>query len=355
MELDLLVSRASAYSQFLESKLKDRQDQLRKRKEPGQENYTGKQPDNIQGTMRDYQINGLQWLISLYENGLNGILADEMGLGKTLQTISFLAHLVQVGVNGPFLIVAPLSTLRNWEQEFQKFAPSISVVFYHGSIPERNELRSKKIAEKKGKIKPAVVLTTYEISMNDKKHLQKIDWKYIVVDEGHRLKNLNCKLIRDLKEYKTANRLLLTGTPLQNNLAELWSLLNFLMPEIFTDLQDFENWFDDIKGSQEGDIESKTSLVSTLHQVLKPFLLRRVKSDVACDVPLKKEYVLYAPLMPKQKELYDAILSGDIRSVLIRHFSKVDPEKENSIMNSSSEDPEVDISALPFHISISWS
>ena len=351
MDLDQLVSRASVYSKFLGDKLKDRQEQLKKRKEPGATMEFGKQPDNIVGQMRDYQITGMQWLISLYENGLNGILGDEMGLGKTLQTIAFLAHLVQVRIHGPFLIVAPLSTLRNWEQEFSKFAPSIEVAFYHGSIEERKELRSTRLKQKKGKMQCAVVLTSFEIVMNDKKHLQTIPWKYIVVDEGHRLKNLNCKLIKDLKAYKSANRLLLTGTPLQNNLAELWSLLNFLMPEIFSDLQDFENWFEDIKQLQAENAESKISLVATLHEILKPFLLRRVKSDVVLDLLNKKEYILYAPLTFKQKELYDAILRGDIRTLLLKHFANSGVGDENSPVNSASNEQECDPNILPFHLS----
>ncbi|RKP14963.1 SNF2 family N-terminal domain-containing protein, partial [Piptocephalis cylindrospora] len=278
------------------------------------------------GIMREYQLVGMEWLISLYENGLNGILADEMGLGKTLQTIAFLAHLREMGVWGPFLIAAPLSTLANWVCEFQRFAPSIPVCLYHGSKDERQHLRTRRIGRKALQSPDAaekfpVVITSYEIVMNDRKYLQHINWKYIVVDEGHRLKNLNCRLIRELKSYNSANRLLLSGTPLQNNLAELWSLLNFLLPDIFDDLDSFQQWFDfsDMK-EEEGRkrLLDGDAVVSKLHQILRPFLLRRIKSDVETSLPKKREYVLYAPVTPEQRELYDAIVRRDIRGWLAK-------------------------------------
>merc|ERR1712013_740715 len=140
------------------------------------------------------------------------------------------------------------------------------------------------------------VVTSYEIAMNDRSAFQNIQWRYIVVDEGHRLKNMNCRLIKELKQYHSANRLLLTGTPLQNNLSELWSLLNFLLPEIFDDLRAFESWFD-AKDMHEDMEERKrvvaqeqqNSILTTLHQILTPFLLRRVKTDVDLQIPPKKE------------------------------------------------------------------
>merc|ERR1719195_2170889 len=145
--------------------------------------------------------------------------------------------------------------------------------------------------------------------MNDRAAFSSIRWRYIVVDEGHRLKNMNCRLIRELKQYNSANRLLLTGTPLQNNLSELWSLLNFLLPEIFDDLRVFESWFDakDIHEKDEErtritDQEQNESILSTLHQILTPFLLRRVKSDVDLEIPPKKEVLVYCPLTARQRE-----------------------------------------------------
>ena len=283
---------------------------------------SAKQPDLVTGGfLRTYQLEGLEWLISLYENGLNGILADEMGLGKTIQTISFIAFLREKGVNGPFLIVAPLSTTSNWVAEFKKWTPDIPALLYHGSKQEREELRRTQMRNP-GSADFPVICTSYEISMNDRKFLQHFGWKFIIIDEGHRLKNLDCRLIRDLQSYQSANRLLITGTPLQNNLTELWSLLHFLMPNIFDKLESFESWFDFSALKEKDGYEQilsedrKKNLVASLHAILKPFLLRRVKADVETSLPRKREYVLYAPLTQTQRELYSAILEGNSRSFL---------------------------------------
>ncbi|KAI9339899.1 P-loop containing nucleoside triphosphate hydrolase protein [Obelidium mucronatum] len=296
-----------------------------------------RQPALVTGcVMRDYQIVGMEWLISLWEQGLNGILADEMGLGKTLQTISFLAHLVEMNVWGPFLIVAPLSTLANWVSEIHRFTPSLKVVLYHGLATDRAHIRKTQMSIMNKSF--PIVVTSFEIAMNDRRYLQKIKWKYIIVDEGHRLKNMNCRLIRELKTYPSANRLILSGTPLQNNLTELWSLLNFLMPDIFESITDFESWFDldDIKdgdGTADSiaDKESATSLVSNLHEILKPFLLRRIKTEVEVDLPKKRELLLFAPLVPKQKELYDACVGG------ISHFREYLIEKMDSNQKAAAD------------------
>ncbi|KAF9127775.1 hypothetical protein BGW39_005635 [Mortierella sp. 14UC] len=309
---------------------------------PAQRVISARQPKLVTGgVLRDYQLAGVEWMVSLYENGLNGILADEMGLGKTLQTISFLAYLRERGVWGPFLVVAPLSTLANWVMEFERFVPGVPVELYHGSQEEREHKRNHKL--KKLDTTFPVVVTSYEIIIRDRKYLSKYQWKYIIVDEGHRLKNMDCKLIRELKTYHSANRLLLTGTPLQNNLSELWSLLNFLLPDIFDDREGFEEWFDfsDINAKEGQDRilgeESQSGIVSSLHHILKPFLLRRVKTDVEKSLPKKKEYLLYAPLTPAQKEWYDATLSKDIRKFLIQKKSGWDDAGD------SDDDLEVDL------------
>lgn len=220
---------------------------------------------------------GIKWLISLYQNGLNGILADQMGLGKTVQTIGFLSHLRSKGIHGPFLIVGPLSTLPNWVAEVQRWAPSIPVVLYHGSKDERAAMRSEQMGPPRAKTTETfpIVVTSYEIVLADAKFLANYKWKYIVVDEGHRLKNMNCRLLRELRTIPTANKLLLTGTPLQNNLSELWSLLNFLLPDIFGSLADFESWFDFSAVGQEGGDkeiaaqEQRNRVVTKLHSILK--------------------------------------------------------------------------------------
>ncbi|XPS78550.1 Putative ATPase [Ascochyta lentis] len=273
------------------------------------------------GTMRSYQLEGLEWMLSLYQNGINGILADEMGLGKTIQTISMLAHLWENNSFGPFLIAAPLSTTSNWVAEFEKWTPSIPVMLYHGDKKERENLRKTRLKNPGTKDFP-VVVTSYEICMNDRKFLTHFGWQFIIIDEGHRIKNLDCRLIRELQQFQSANRLLITGTPLQNNLVELWSLLHFLLPTVFDKLSTFESWFDFSGLKDKSNFEQLLSeerqqyLVKSLHAVLKPFLLRRVKTDVEALMPKKREYVLYAPLTPMQRELYQAILDGTSRSYL---------------------------------------
>ncbi|KAL3467616.1 SNF2 family N-terminal domain-containing protein [Aspergillus heterothallicus] len=274
------------------------------------------------GKMRKYQLEGLEWMKSLWMNGLCGILADEMGLGKTVQAISLIAFFKEHNVSGPFLIAAPLSTVSNWVDEFARWTPGIRTVLYHGSKDQRAELRRKFMNMRNQKDADfPVVCTSYEICMNDRKFLAQYQWRYIIVDEGHRLKNMNCRLIKELLSYNSANRLLITGTPLQNNITELWSLLHFLLPEIFNDLNSFQNWFDfssvlDNNGQTDLIERRKRTLVSTMHSILKPFLLRRVKTDVETALPKKREYILYAPLTAEQKDLYREILNGTGRQYL---------------------------------------
>ncbi len=273
------------------------------------------------GNMRVYQLEGLEWLFQLYTQGVNGILADEMGLGKTIQTIAFLALLREKKSYGPFLIAAPLSTTTNWVEEFRKWTPSIPVILYHGTKDERAEIRAKRF-KNPGSPDFPIVVTSYEICMNDRKFLDKFGWTFLVIDEGHRIKNMDCRLIRELQNYRSANRLLITGTPLQNNLTELWSLLHFLMPDIFTDLQEFESWFDfsSLRDRKSYDAiftkERKENTIAKLHAILRPFLLRRVKTDVEKMLPKKREYILYAPLTKMQQELYQAIVTGTSRAYL---------------------------------------
>eukprot|EP00250_Pteridium_aquilinum_P026525 c33139_g1_i1 orf=270-2639(+) len=275
------------------------------------------------GRLKSYQLKGIKWMISLWQNGLNGILADQMGLGKTVQTIGLLAHLKGKGMHGPFLVCAPLSTVANWVNEVKRFVPTMEVLLYHGSKDERMTLRRKHMPST---ITPSfpVIVTSYEVAMNDRKFLSKYRWKYIVVDEGHRLKNFDCKLLRELKQIPADNTLLLTGTPLQNNLPELWSLLNFILPQIFTSLKEFQSWFDfagkNNNGSQEADENDKRRLqvISKLHLILRPFLLRRLKEDVEKSLPLKKEIILYAPMSDKQKEFHEFL----INKTLIKHMEE---------------------------------
>ncbi|NXP77885.1 HELLS helicase, partial [Ramphastos sulfuratus] len=272
------------------------------------------------GVMRWYQVEGMEWLRMLWENGINGILADEMGLGKTIQCIATIALMVERGVPGPFLVCGPLSTLPNWMSEFKRFTPEIPLMLYHGAQQERRKL-VRKIHGRHGSLQiHPVVITSFEIAMRDRNALQHCFWKYLIVDEGHRIKNMNCRLIRELKRFNADNKLLLTGTPLQNNLAELWSLLNFLLPDVFDDLKSFESWFDitSITETAEDIIakEREQNILHMLHQILTPFLLRRLKSDVALEVPPKREVVVYAPLAKKQETFYTAIVNRTIKKLL---------------------------------------
>ncbi|KAI0033219.1 SNF2 family N-terminal domain-containing protein, partial [Vararia minispora EC-137] len=300
------------------------------------------QPALLTGaTLKDYQLEGVQWMVGLWENGVSGILADEMGLGKTIQTIAFIAYL-RARIEAPFLVVCPLSVLHNWASEFEKFAPDVPVCIYHGPPEIRAKLREKTIPIPTSKTKDEptlsnapdfstqlstfpVVLTTFEIVIRDRMHLSKYEWGFVVVDEGHRLKNMDSTLMREIKKYHSATRLVLTGTPLQNNLAELWSLLNFILPDIFNDISAFQDWFNLPTLSQSISNEKSTHILNTLHSILKPFLLRRLKSDVERSLPPKKEYVLYAPLTQQQREMYDAIVGGGIRSLLAG--GKQEPEE----------------------------
>ncbi|CAN6309562.1 unnamed protein product [Urochloa humidicola] len=264
------------------------------------------------GKLKSYQIKGVKWLISLWQNGLNGMLADQMGLGKTIQTIGFLAHLKGKGMHGPYMIIAPLSTLSNWVNEISRFVPSVTSIIYHGDKVARAEIRRKFMPTTKNAVSPdfPIVVTSYEMAMSDARFLAHYKWKYVVVDEGHRLKNSKCKLLREIKRIPMDNKLLLTGTPLQNNLAELWSLLNFILPDIFASHQEFESWFDfSAKGSEEETEEKRrVHVVSKLHAILRPFLLRRMKEDVEQMLPRKKEIIIYANMTGHQKRIQDHLV-----------------------------------------------
>ncbi|XP_055806627.1 ATP-dependent DNA helicase DDM1-like [Solanum dulcamara] len=279
------------------------------------------------GKLKSYQLKGVKWLISLWQNGLNGILADQMGLGKTIQTIAFLAHLKGNGLDGPYLIIAPLSTLSNWLNEMERFVPSINAIIYHGDKKQRDEIRMKHMPRTIGPKFPFVI-TSYEIAMSDaRKFLRHYSWKYLVVDEGHRLKNSKCKLFKELKLLPIENKLLLTGTPLQNNLAELWSLLNFILPDIFSSHDEFESWFDlSGKFSNESEKEEmeerrRAQVVAKLHAILRPFLLRRLKVDVEQMLPRKKEIILYATLTDYQKKFQEHLINRTLEGYLIENVS----------------------------------
>jgi SWI/SNF-related matrix-associated actin-dependent regulator of chromatin subfamily A member 5 len=264
------------------------------------------QPSCIQGKMRDYQLAGLNWLIRLYENGINGILADEMGLGKTLQTISLMGYLHEFkGIKGPHMVVAPKSTLGNWMNEIRRFCPILRPVKFLGNPEERKYIREELLVA--GKFD--VCVTSFEMAIKEKCALRRLSWRYIIIDEAHRIKNENSLLSKTMRLYNTNYRLLITGTPLQNNLHELWALLNFLLPEIFSSSETFDEWFQ-ISGEND-----QQEVVQQLHKVLRPFLLRRLKSDVEKGLPPKKETILKVGMSQMQKQYYKALLQKDLEVV----------------------------------------
>lgn len=257
------------------------------------------------GKMRDYQVAGLNWLISLHENGISGILADEMGLGKTLQTIAFLGYLRHIcGTTGPHLITVPKSTLDNWKREFEMWTPEVNVLVLQGAKDERHQLINDRLVDEKFD----VCITSYEMILREKTHLKKFAWEYIIIDEAHRIKNEESSLAQIIRLFNSRNRLLITGTPLQNNLHELWALLNFLLPDVFGDSEAFDQWFSGQNADQD-------TVVQQLHRVLRPFLLRRVKSDVEKSLLPKKEVNLYIGMSDMQVKWYKKILEKDIDAV----------------------------------------
>ncbi|XP_006419866.2 LOW QUALITY PROTEIN: probable ATP-dependent DNA helicase CHR12 [Citrus clementina] len=267
------------------------------------------QPTLLQGgELRAYQLEGLQWMLSLFNNNLNGILADEMGLGKTIQTIALIAYLLEnKGVTGPHVIVAPKAVLPNWINEFSTWAPSIAAVVYDGRPDERKAMREEFFSER-GRFN--VLITHYDLIMRDRQYLKKVQWIYMIVDEGHRLKNHECALAKTISGYQIQRRLLLTGTPIQNSLQELWSLLNFLLPTIFNSVENFEEWFNapfKDRGQVALTDEEQLLIIRRLHHVIRPFILRRKKDEVEKYLPGKSQVILKCDMSAWQKVYYQQV------------------------------------------------
>ncbi|KAL3815904.1 hypothetical protein ACHAXA_005752 [Cyclostephanos tholiformis] len=298
-----------------------------------------KQPSCIKfGTLKPYQLEGLNWMIHLAEKGLNGILADEMGLGKTLQSISILAyHYEYLKIQGPHLVCVPKSTLSNWMNELNRWCPSLRAIRFHGEKEEREALSeeyftneaaahdgrrpTKQILNHRtGEMEDDnsdnprawdVCVTTYEVANTERKALSRFAWKYLIIDEAHRLKNEASIFSTTVRAFNTSHRLLLTGTPLQNNLHELWALLNFLLPDIFSSSEQFDQWFN----LEVDDADAKKTMISQLHGILRPFMLRRMKIDVAKGLPPKTETLIMVGMSRIQKQLYKKLLLRDIEAI----------------------------------------
>jgi len=271
-------------------------------------------PSLLRGTLREYQHEGLDWLAKLYANQTNGILADEMGLGKTIQTIALLAHLAEEHhVWGPHLIVVPTSVILNWEMEFKKFLPGFKVLSYYGSVEERAQKR-------KGWSNPDnwnVVITSYQLILKDLSAIRVPEWHYMILDEAHNIKNFNSQRYQAMIRLKTHARLLLTGTPLQNSIIELWSLLTFLTAgqdgQGMGDLDEFTEWFrrpvDEIFVDGKSKLGNEAQdIVNKLHHSLRPYLLRRLKAHVERQLPGKYEHTVICRLSKRQRQLYDAFM-----------------------------------------------
>ncbi|GBG59037.1 hypothetical protein CBR_g24383 [Chara braunii] len=269
------------------------------------------QPRMFRGKLKEYQLKGLQWLVNLYEQGLNGILADEMGLGKTIQAMSFLAHLAEEkNIWGPFLVVAPASTLPNWADEIAKFCSDLRILPYWGGLQERTVLR-KNINPKRLYRRDAVfhvLITSYQLLVSDEKYFRRVKWQYMVLDEAQAIKSASSQRWKTLLSFNCRNRLLLTGTPIQNSMAELWALLHFIMPTLFDSHEQFTEWFaKGIESHAEGAGTLNEHQLSRLHSILKPFMLRRVKRDVEAEMTNKKEIVVPCRLTARQQVFYSAI------------------------------------------------
>ncbi|VDO25963.1 unnamed protein product [Onchocerca flexuosa] len=257
--------------------------------------------------LREYQFEGVNWLLYCYYNKQNCILADEMGLGKTVQTICFLQKVYEYGIHGPFLIVVPLSTIHNWQREFETWT-DMNTIVYHGSASSRQIIQQTEFyyrpeelkGGKRNVVKFDALITTFEMVVSDCDVLKQINYQVCIIDEAHRLKNRNCKLLTSgLLSLTAEHRVLLTGTPLQNNIEELYSLLNFLEPEQFHSSSAFLEQFGQCQTEDQ---------VQRLQDILKPMMLRRLKEDVEKTLQPKEETIIEIQLSNTQKKYYRAIL-----------------------------------------------
>ncbi|KKA03156.1 hypothetical protein D499_0C00390 [Hanseniaspora uvarum DSM 2768] len=286
-------------------------------------------PKYINNTqLRDYQIKGLNWMVQLHKTNLSGILADEMGLGKTLQSVSFLGYLRECeDIDGPFLVIAPKSTLQNWQREFEKWTPQVKTHILQGE----KSYRYKFIHDVLYNCKFDVLITSFEILMKEKNALKRFLWRYIVIDEAHRIKNEESLFSKTIRSFHSLNRLLVTGTPLQNNLHELWALLNFILPDIFENSEVFDEQFNQQSTEDDQqDTKEDNEVVKQLHSILSPFLLRRIKSDVEKALLPKIESNVYVGMTDMQKKWYKLLLTKDIDALNTNGNSK---ESKTRLLN----------------------
>jgi len=275
--------------------------------------------------LKDYQIVGLNWLAMMYRQKNSCILADEMGLGKTCQVISFLSHLVETGHNGPHLVVCPGSTLENWSRELKRFAPNLNIELYWGGQADRAIIGEEIMANREN---INVLVTTYDMAYkpSDNRLLRDLRPDVCVYDEGHLLKNPKSKRYASLVKIPAVQRLLLTGTPLQNNLQELAALLAFIMPKVFKSVEsELEYIFKSKATTRDADHAALLSAqrIERAKSMLTPFVLRRKKTQVLKHMPAKTNRVQYCDIHPDQKKIYD----GHIAAAQARARARAEGEK----------------------------
>ncbi|EHY57140.1 putative DNA helicase ino80 [Exophiala dermatitidis] len=296
------------------------------------------QPRMLQAQLKEYQLKGLNWLVNLYEQGINGILADEMGLGKTVQSISVMGYLAeQHNIWGPFLVIAPASTLHNWQQEITKFVPAIKVLPYWGNAKDRKILRKfwdrKHITYNKDS-EFHVLVTSYQLVVQDAQYFQKIRWQYMILDEAQAIKSSSSSRWKTLLAFQCRNRLLLTGTPIQNNMQELWALLHFIMPTLFDSHDEFSDWFSkDIESHAQSNTKLNQDQLKRLHMILKPFMLRRVKAHVQKELGDKVEKDVFCDLTYRQRAYYANLRSKISIMDLIEKATLGDDQDTATLMN----------------------
>ncbi|KAF9474476.1 hypothetical protein BDN70DRAFT_884789 [Pholiota conissans] len=298
------------------------------------------QPKMLMAQLKEYQLKGLNWLATLYEQGINGILADEMGLGKTVQSISLLAYLAEThDIWGPFLVVAPASTLHNWQQELTRFVPHLKALPYWGNVKDRTTLRkfwSKKEISYNQDAPFHVLITSYQLVTQDQQYFQRVKWQYMILDEAQNIKNSSSVRWKTLLGFQCRNRLLLTGTPIQNSMQELWALLHFIMPSLFDSHDEFNEWFSkDIENAAENKgSKLNEHQLRRLHMILKPFMLRRVKRHVQNELSEKIEVDIYVDLSPRQRALYAGLLANVSVADLLEKAANIgDADSARSLMN----------------------
>jgi len=289
---------------------------------------------NTDFKMKDYQVVGVNWLSLLYRHNLSCILADDMGLGKTCQVIAFLAHLLETGETGPHLVVVPASTLENWLKEFRKFCPALVVEPLYGTEKERFEIRDR-IEQGRDSIN-VVVTTQHTAKAKDDSHwLRTFGFTCCIYDEAHFLRNATSQVYEKLNRFKSKFRLLLTGTPLQNNLQELMSLLGFILPSVFKDKkEELQSIFSQKAktGEESHDALLSKQRIARARSMLTPFILRRKKHQVLKDIPIKIRRVEYCEMSPGQNEIYASWLEHARRIAAERADGKMSNENANVLM-----------------------